>query len=108
MDEELPPQELKMDNVKANMLTWAACHQRQDSVNYTDLRSGLFTRLWTEALQNDTKRTLSIGELYKSVSAETLKLGDQENAWQYVQLWTSMARGNPELQKKLLQKPVDI
>ncbi|CAE7198918.1 unnamed protein product [Rhizoctonia solani] len=95
MKEELPEEEWKRDKIQAKMLTWGACHQRQDSVNYSDLRTGLFTRVWLEALQKDTDETpLKVGELFDTVSKETMeKAKGESNYWQYVQLWTSSVDG---------------
>ncbi|KAG8684742.1 hypothetical protein FRC08_013514, partial [Ceratobasidium sp. 394] len=108
MEEGIPDVEREMDSIKADTFTWTACHQRQDSVNYPDLKSGLFTRLWTEALDKDTTKSLRIGKLFEDVSTQTLELGKKEDVWQYVQLWTSTGSGDKEFQAKILQKPVDI
>ncbi|KAG8792532.1 hypothetical protein FRC12_005848 [Ceratobasidium sp. 428] len=90
MEEKIPLEEREMDRIRANVLTWAACHQRQDSVPHPDNRSGLFTRLWTEAVDKDTNRTMLIEDLYNAISSKTLELGIKKNTWQYVQLWTSI------------------
>ncbi|KAG8741168.1 hypothetical protein FRC10_003213 [Ceratobasidium sp. 414] len=68
--EDLPPEEVAMDQIKANAYTWAACHQRQGAHPHPiHWKSGLLTsasNVFTEAL-NNASRPLRVGELFNEV-----------------------------------------
>ncbi|KAG8700529.1 hypothetical protein FRC09_005907, partial [Ceratobasidium sp. 395] len=55
MKELLPAEEANRDNIKADMLTWSGCHQRQGAYDYSDERGGLFTRTFTATVMESKK-----------------------------------------------------
>ncbi|KAG8779120.1 Ca(2+)-dependent cysteine protease [Ceratobasidium sp. 428] len=106
MKEELLPEELELDRITANVLTWASCHQRQESIPYSDKYSNKDSGLFTRGMNED--KNITVGGLYDLVSERTLKLSIAERNWQYVQLWTSIGYNNNGRLSELLDKPVII
>ncbi|KAF8594737.1 hypothetical protein BDV93DRAFT_528471 [Ceratobasidium sp. AG-I] len=113
MQEEFPLEDINMDEIKANILTWASCHQRQDSVSYPDstdsgviLNSGLFTRLFVDALNNSISEPLLVEDMFRLLDTAAIPLGRKSNVWQYTQLWTS--KKDKDEVAKLLKEYVKI
>ncbi|KAG9124019.1 Ca(2+)-dependent cysteine protease [Ceratobasidium sp. 392] len=105
LTELLPAQEANRDKIKADMLTWSGCHQRQGAVDYSDVRGGLFTRSFTETVMANSG-SVTIDQLYHKLNqriaeeACTLKNG----ILQYAQVWTSCKTGNEEQARTKLQQ----
>ncbi|KAG8773768.1 hypothetical protein FRC12_002325 [Ceratobasidium sp. 428] len=132
MTELLPAEEASRDKIKADMLTWSGCHQRQAAVDYTDSRGGLFTRVSTWYAVYNVPRLLivfkplriqsfaetvmsnispvSVGQLYEKLNqriAEEARIFPG-GVLQYAQVWTSCKNGNEEQAKAKLFKDFDI
>ncbi|KAG9122562.1 hypothetical protein FRC07_001012, partial [Ceratobasidium sp. 392] len=120
--ELLPAEEANRDKIKADMLTWSGCHQRQGAVDYSDLRGGLFTRVGAIMkftvihsltidnhlhMQSFTETVMSNGssatvrELYDKINDRIA--GEARDfhggVLQYAQVWTSCREGKEEQAK---------
>ncbi|CAE6421078.1 unnamed protein product [Rhizoctonia solani] len=107
MDEKLPKKEIEKDNIKAYMLTWSSCHQRQQALEHPrELRiGGYFTSEFVKAVNGIRgEGSVKVVELYdivndgvvakmKEDSKNRAKTGGANP--QYIQLWTSLG-GNTE------------
>ncbi|KAG9124020.1 Ca(2+)-dependent cysteine protease [Ceratobasidium sp. 392] len=72
LKELLPAEEASRDKIKADMLTWAGCHQRQGAIDHNDMRGGLFTWSFTETVLA-SKGSVTIGKLiYAYIVSESL------------------------------------
>ncbi|KAG8681579.1 hypothetical protein FRC09_017384, partial [Ceratobasidium sp. 395] len=109
MTELLPAEEASRDKIKADMLTWSGCHQRQAAVDYTDSRGGLFTRSFAETVMSNIS-PVSVGQLYEKLNrriAEEARIFPG-GVLQYAQVWTSCKNGNEEQAKAKLFTNFDI
>ncbi|KAG9104810.1 hypothetical protein FRC06_009280 [Ceratobasidium sp. 370] len=65
--ELLPAEEASRDKIKADMLTWSGCHQRQGAVDYSDKRGGLFTRSFTESVM-ESSNPVTVEQLFNKLN----------------------------------------
>ncbi|KAG9087943.1 hypothetical protein FS749_002544 [Ceratobasidium sp. UAMH 11750] len=99
--EILPAEEANRDRIKADMLTWSGCHQRQGAVDYSDSRGGLFTRSFTESVMENSS-SVTVEQLYNKlnqrIANEAGKFRDARGqilpVLQYAQVWTSCKNGD--------------
>ncbi|KAF8606453.1 hypothetical protein BDV93DRAFT_345954 [Ceratobasidium sp. AG-I] len=110
MFEELPGDEKARDHIKALVITWSACHQRQEAGEIPDSKSGILTRAFTQTVASMTRIPDNPPPSLEAVfdQVETLVRKDASNLEvpsneagklpeghvQYAQVWTSL--GNDE------------
>ncbi|KAH7319540.1 hypothetical protein B0J17DRAFT_685958 [Rhizoctonia solani] len=59
MWEALSKEEREMDGIKANLISWSGCHQRQNASEHRDNNGGYFTSAFTRVVEEITE--MSIG-----------------------------------------------
>ncbi|CAE6445043.1 unnamed protein product [Rhizoctonia solani] len=64
MEEKLSTEEAEKDNIKANMFTWGACHQRQKALEGDE--GGYFTSSFVTAVK-EVQGASTVGELFDNV-----------------------------------------
>ncbi|QRW04261.1 ICE-like protease (caspase) p20 domain protein [Ceratobasidium sp. AG-Ba] len=65
MKEALPPEEIVMDQIKADMLVWSACHQRQLAMDYV---GGIFTREFTSIANASRGAKKTVGDFHSELN----------------------------------------
>ncbi|QRV75347.1 ICE-like protease (caspase) p20 domain protein [Ceratobasidium sp. AG-Ba] len=65
MTEALPPEEIAMDQIKADMLVWSACHQRQLAYDY---KGGLFTKEFTSLAKASRVAKMTVGGFHHELN----------------------------------------
>ncbi|QRV90042.1 metacaspase protein [Ceratobasidium sp. AG-Ba] len=132
LSNKLPAEELTRDKIKADVLAWSACHQRQRALDYDEKEGGVFTRAFTKVISQikGTKKTLN--EVYEMVNQhikDDIKTKSEEETQrnakdgtqkmtnqpfptdtallQYTQVWTSLGESGDEKKavSLLLHKP---
>ncbi|KAG8728790.1 Ca(2+)-dependent cysteine protease, partial [Ceratobasidium sp. 428] len=98
MSEDIPVRERQMDHIRARTFVWTGCHQRQESFDHMEYNSGLFTRVFTNAVDTHFERlkagVMDYDTLFSEVSQEVATQSFATSTLQFVQLWTSLQDGD--------------
>lgn len=103
--EKLPANEASRDRIKATMMAWSSCHQRQSAISSNLLLGGYFTMAFTSAIMDlQSRGTPTVRELHEEVDKRLIEaIGTRR--LQYTQLWTSLGDQNEERLRASLDYP---
>ncbi|CCO31573.1 Metacaspase-1 [Rhizoctonia solani AG-1 IB] len=65
LSDGLPEEERNKDGIKADVIFWSACHQRQPAKNA--FKSGLFTDMFTRKVEEQLASPVTVDELWKNI-----------------------------------------
>ncbi|CAE6537694.1 unnamed protein product [Rhizoctonia solani] len=96
MVEKLPAEETNRDNIKATIMAWSGCHQRQLASDYNDSYGGYFTFAFTEAISHLRASGVPTVRMLHAEVDKRLKEAVGRRKLQYAQLWTSLGDKNED------------
>ncbi|CAE6497580.1 unnamed protein product [Rhizoctonia solani] len=111
MKEALPEQERALDGIKANVISWSGCHQRQNAREFRNQAGGYFTSAFTKAIE-EGPRDLKLQEMHAKVDKylhQIIRDTHEDNKMlQYCQIWTSLGGGGESQAEEKLEHPFEI
>ncbi|QRV90041.1 metacaspase protein [Ceratobasidium sp. AG-Ba] len=98
----LPADEIQLDGIKADVLAWSACHQRQQAAN--GYNAGIFTSKFTQIVKKAKNVSITVREFHEELRSGAHSKAVKEEAekdrtdpfLQYAQVWTSLGTGSED------------